>query len=388
MLVRAGHRLFLQGLTGLDLSHELIAPEDAPGQAEQAMRNAKTLLEEAGSSLKHICKLTTYFTDRAYRIPVYQVVANHLRGIPLPGTSLMVKGLALPEMKVAFDIEAVIPFPGSTHQRIRTFNLRDWFDQPVDRELCMAVRTQDEIYLRGQTGSGLDGNRMYGEDHSPGAAGEQAEQAMRNARILLEEAGSSLDDVCRAKIYLGDRAYLEPVTRVLNRHFAGVQPCTTELIVSGFTRPEILVEVDIATTLPGSTPHDHIAKQSMVRAGNRVYLRGQTDAGVDVGGGAIEIAAAQTEQAMQSIANLLPRAGASLHDVCKVTIFLVDRIYRESVNRVIGPHLAGVHPTGTEIIVTGLVHPETLVMIDVEAVTGDADHVNLNRVEKLDVVDG
>ena len=82
MVVKAGHRLFLRGQTGFDLAQTMVAPEDAAAQADQAMQNVKVLLEEAGSSLEHICKVTTYITDRAYRVPVYNTVGRHLQGIP------------------------------------------------------------------------------------------------------------------------------------------------------------------------------------------------------------------------------------------------------------------------------------------------------------------
>ncbi len=67
MVVKAGNRLFLRGQTGLDLNQRLVSGEDPAAQADQAMQNMQTLLEEAGSSLEHICKVTTYITDRAYR---------------------------------------------------------------------------------------------------------------------------------------------------------------------------------------------------------------------------------------------------------------------------------------------------------------------------------
>ena len=52
--------------------------------------------------------VTTYLTDPAWRAPVYRAVAEHLRGNHTVGTGLIVKGLALPEMKVELDLEAVI----------------------------------------------------------------------------------------------------------------------------------------------------------------------------------------------------------------------------------------------------------------------------------------
>src|SRR5919197_3011612 len=120
MVVKAGNRLFMRGQTALDLTHRLVAPEDAAGQAAQAMRNVTQLLEEAGSRLEHICKVTTYITDRAYRVPVYNTVGRYLKGIPTVATGLVVKGLARPEMKVELDVDAVIPQTGG-HQRLRPF---------------------------------------------------------------------------------------------------------------------------------------------------------------------------------------------------------------------------------------------------------------------------
>src|SRR5919202_638722 len=125
MVVKAGSRLFLRGQTGLDLTQTLVAPEDAAAQAAQAMQNVTQLLEEAGSSLNHVCKVTTYITDRAYRVPAYNTVGRYLKGIPTVATGLIVKGLALPEMKMAIDVDAVIPHT-SAHQRLRLFNTRHW----------------------------------------------------------------------------------------------------------------------------------------------------------------------------------------------------------------------------------------------------------------------
>lgn len=109
MAVRAGNIVFLRGQTGFDLDNNFIGKGDAAAQAEQAMKNVKTLLEEAGATMAHICKVTTYITDRAYREPVYNVVGRHLKGVFPCGTGLIVNGLALPEMLVEIDIEAVIP---------------------------------------------------------------------------------------------------------------------------------------------------------------------------------------------------------------------------------------------------------------------------------------
>jgi enamine deaminase RidA (YjgF/YER057c/UK114 family) len=112
MVVRAGNFIFLRGQTGFTLDHKFIGKGDAAAQADQAMKNVKVLLEEAGAKMEHICKITTYITDRAYRESVYAVVGRHLKGVFPCGTGLIVNGLATPEMLVEIDIEAVIPENG------------------------------------------------------------------------------------------------------------------------------------------------------------------------------------------------------------------------------------------------------------------------------------
>lgn len=384
--VRAGRRVFLRGLTGFDFDQRFVGNGDPAAQTDQAMRNAKVLLEELGTDLSHVCKLTTYLTDRGHCAAVYGTVERHLAGVPRAGTGLVVNALALPEMDVEIDIDAVVPAdPNLGHERLRTFSTRDWFGQSFDWHGCMAVRTDDEIYLRGQTGSHLDGSGMASTGFTVEDAAAQADLAMRNATILLAEAGSSLDDVCKLRVYIRDRAYREAVYQTLGRHFGDVYPASTGLIVRGFARPEILFEIDMAVVLAKGTPHRRLrkfdsrdqygGKQNLgtrfcmaVRAGERIFLRGQTGHTLDgtfVGNGD---PAAQAQQAMENVRVLLAEAGGRIEDVCKVTVYLTDRAFRTPVYRTIGQHLRGVHPVGTGLVVDGLAKPEMLVEIDVEAV--------------------
>ena len=385
MTVKAGNRIFLRGQTGLDLDQRMVDPNDAAAQADQAMENAKVLLEEAGSSLDHVCKVTTYLTDPAYRTGVYNTVGRHLRGNPTVATGLIVKGLAMSDMKVELDLEAVIPGEDG-HKKFRLLNTGDWFGQTsIDRDSCMAINTGDEIYLRGQTGCELDGSKMYGLGFTPEDAAAQADQSMKNARDLLEEAGSSFDDVCKTRIYIGDRAYREPIYQVIGKHFGDTHPCSTGLIMRGFARPEILFEIDMAVTLSKGTPHERFRKfhtddaykdgQKLgsrfcmaVRAGDRVYLRGQTGSRLDgefVGYGD---PGGQADQAMKNVTTLLEEASASLDDICKISIYILHRAHREAVYQAVGRHLKGVHPCGTGLIVDGFANPRILVEIDVDAV--------------------
>lgn len=110
MSVRAsGTHVFLRGQVGQDLQGRMVGIGDPAAQAEQAMKNVKTLLEEQGAELKDICKITVYITDRAYRDAVYRVVGKWLKGVFPVSTGLIVQGLARPEWVMEIDAWAVIP---------------------------------------------------------------------------------------------------------------------------------------------------------------------------------------------------------------------------------------------------------------------------------------
>jgi enamine deaminase RidA (YjgF/YER057c/UK114 family) len=112
--------------------------------------------------------------------------------------------------------------------------------------------------------------------------------------------------------------------------------------------------------------------QTVVARGRTVFVRGQVGqdlaTAVNVGVGD---AAAQAEQAMANIKQLLGEAGATLEHICKVTIYLTDPRFREAVYRIVGQWLRGVYPVSTGIVVAGLARPEWLVEIDVIAMIPD-----------------
>ena len=73
------------------------------------------------------------------------------------------------------------------HVRLRKLNTRDRYpDQELDNDLSMMVRAGRQVFLRGQVGQDIETAQSVGI----GDAAAQAEQAMANEKMLLEEAGS------------------------------------------------------------------------------------------------------------------------------------------------------------------------------------------------------
>jgi enamine deaminase RidA (YjgF/YER057c/UK114 family) len=132
------------------------------------------------------------------------------------------------------------------HIRLRKFNTKDVYpDQKLDNDLCMVVRAGNTVYLRGQTGMDLNGKIV-----GIGDPAAQAETAMKNVKILLEEAGAKLDHICKITVYITDRAYREPVYRVIGKWLKGVYPVSTGLIIQALAKPELVMEIDVIAVIP------------------------------------------------------------------------------------------------------------------------------------------
>ena len=106
-----------------------------------------------------------------------------------------------------------------------------------------------------------------------------------------------------------------------------------------------------------------------VIAGNTIYLRGQVAQDLDTRENvAVGDPAGQAGQVMRNIARLLDECGAALEHIVSCHVYLTDIRHREPVYRVLGEHLAGVHPVFTGLVVSGLARPEWVVEVTAVAV--------------------
>ena len=94
------------------------------------------------------------------------------------------------------------------------------------------------VFCSGQLGIGP-------EEAIPDDAGAQAELCFANIAAILGEAGLGLPDIVRINAFVTDRAHIRPYMTVRDRLFADPAPASTLMIVSGFTRPEFKVEIEV-----------------------------------------------------------------------------------------------------------------------------------------------
>ena len=134
------------------------------------------------------------------------------------------------------------------HLRIRKFNTKETYpEQKLDNDLSQAVVAKGRnVFLRGQVSQDLETREtLYVGDPKL-----QTRKTMENIDLLLKEAGSCMDHVCRIVVYLVDIRYREEVYQEMGKWLKGVHPCSTGLVVPALARPDWLVEIEVTAVIP------------------------------------------------------------------------------------------------------------------------------------------
>jgi enamine deaminase RidA (YjgF/YER057c/UK114 family) len=82
--------------------------------------------------------------------------------------------------------------------------------------------------------------------------------------------------------------------------------------------------------------------------------------------------ASQARQTLETVREALAGMGSSINDVVRYRIYLIRIADWESVAPVMAEVFGKVHPAGTLVAVSALIHPELLIEIEVDAIAGSA----------------
>lgn len=106
-----------------------------------------------------------------------------------------------------------------------------------------AVRVGNQVYVSGTTASD-----EHGVVQHPGDAANQARYVLAKIAAALGEAGATLEDVVRTRVFVRNVDDWEAVARVHGEVFGTIRPANT-LVRAEMITPDMLVEIEAVAIL-------------------------------------------------------------------------------------------------------------------------------------------
>jgi enamine deaminase RidA (YjgF/YER057c/UK114 family) len=108
-----------------------------------------------------------------------------------------------------------------------------------------AVRVGNVVHVSGTTATDGEGTLVGGDD-----AYEQAKFALQKIEMALQQAGASMRDVVRTRVYITEASLWQDVGRAPHEFFADVRPANT-MVIAQLIGPEYLVEIEAEALING-----------------------------------------------------------------------------------------------------------------------------------------
>jgi enamine deaminase RidA (YjgF/YER057c/UK114 family) len=359
--MRAGDWLFFTGHEAIDfetgLAPDVVGPPGLPNHGQPRyrregdfiLRRLAGLLEHAGSDLAHGVRLDQYYPDFRAVDAYHLSRRQHFGAYIPPSTSVLMSELAARGAGINTSLLAVRPGGG----RDPTMLSPDGVPVPPTSGFAASVVSGDYVVVAGQMAQD-DANRTLdprATRPSPRAVWGGTEIRLQTEFLIthrlkpaLEAAGSSLRNVVKAQIYLGDIADTQHCMEVWNAHF-GTSPCAVTVVpTAGFGFTDGIIEINVFGVRDNGAAKkeviDHRIPAGMafgpaaVRAGDLVCLSGLVAAGEDAPVPGIGAACGlhwygagarrQIDAILDVAAGVCAAAGSSLAEIVRAHHFFTD----------------------------------------------------------------
>lgn len=108
-----------------------------------------------------------------------------------------------------------------------------------------AVRVGNHIEISGTVAADENGHAVGRND-----AYQQTVFILQKIEKVLKEAGASLKDVVRTRMFVTDISRFEEYGKAHGEFFSSIKPCTSMIEVKGLVAPEFLIEIEATAILP------------------------------------------------------------------------------------------------------------------------------------------
>ena len=352
-------------------------------QTAYILKNMATTFKAAGTSLDNVVKAQVFLMDLNHFAEFDEVWRDYFR-VPPPRTTVGTTGLLVKDTLVEIDLIATLP--GTSGSVITS-------DAPKPlANYSEAMRVGDLVFAAGQLASdfttGVPANARRGENF-PFYGSDiqlQTEFILKNLKLTFEAAGSSLDHVVKAQVFLTNLDHFAAFDQIWKQYFK-VPPPRTTVGTTGLLVRDTLVEIDLIGYVPRPGLKHEVIKSGAPRplanyseaftTGDFVFAAGQIASDYKTGvplevrkhanfpfyGSDIKL---QTRYILNNLKQTFEAAGGSLDKVVKAQVFMTDlknfcgfdEVWKEFFK---------VPPPRTTVGTSGLLVRDTLVEIDLIA---------------------
>src|SRR5712692_1659656 len=218
--VRVGDRVFISGSTALRAGG-VEGPGDMYRQTRATMDTIFRALAEAGGAPGDLVYTKTYLTDLGQSAEYTRAFVDALGDVRPVSTLLGIPALVRPELLVEIEAEAVLGAARS-------------------RGYARAVAVGNQVYV-----SGCTSVSSTGEVQAAGDWARQYDLAIDTIGWALEQAGASMRDVVRRRMFTVDGAQQNRKYGEGPAPFAKSHPTSLGCRISGLARSELVVEVEV-----------------------------------------------------------------------------------------------------------------------------------------------
>ena len=356
-------------------------------QTHYVLGNLTKTFEAAGSSLDHVVKAQVFLTDLNH-FHAFDEVWRDYFPVPPPRTTIGTTGLLVPGTLVEIDLIGYVA--GLDIQR-RTVTAAA--PQPLAHS-PKACTIGNMLFAAGQMASDVN-TGLPTEAKTDLAFPYDGSDIKTQTRFILEHlkgtfatAGSSLDHVVKAQVFLTDLNDFNGFDEVWNDYFP-VPPARTTVGTSGLLGAGSRVAIDLIGHMPGtpsqrgaitsSNPKPLAHYSEAICAGDLIFAAGQLASDFTTGvAPEARIAPAfpyygspikkQTRYILNNLKNTFTAAGSSLDHVVKAQVFLTDLNDFYAFDEVWKEFFAH-PPPRTTIGISGLLVEDCRVEIDLIGVT-------------------
>ena len=316
MAVRVGDSFFSSSIEGRDVATGVLG-DGAEKQFDLAFANMKKLAEQAGLTPNDIAHVTVFIGDASGR----QLINK-------PWLQAFPDEHNRPARKTT-----TYPLPDKVCVQLQAFAVAGGKRQPLE---IPGLSHRDPLPMGTKTGNMVYSSVLGGQDPKTNkqVAGtvEQMDQAFKNMRALIEQAGGTTDDIGLVWVFLRDKADQPALIDAWLKMFPhdGDRPARKTIMYDELKGRETLVQLQFAAALGGKRKnyeisgvghHDPIPMGATL--GKNFFSSGIGGYDAKTGKQA-ETLEHQASLAFQNLRALMTQVGSSLDAVSHLSIMLRD----------------------------------------------------------------